>query len=118
MRFYTAERPWGDILPRYAFLEPILVDKSILEIGCGDGTGALFMKDRGARQILGLDQEEDLQLAKEKEDREGVSFAALQETRIDAPSASFDIVIDFDLAGTGRDGLMSEIQRVLKPTGF
>ncbi|MBW1810241.1 MAG: methyltransferase domain-containing protein [Deltaproteobacteria bacterium] len=119
MSLYATDKPWGDILPRYIFLESLLVDKKVLELGCNDGTGTIFIKDREAQEVVGFDLEGPfLEKARSREPRAGVSFQAFDGRRIDLPTATIDVVIDFELAAREDNGLLAEIQRVLKPTGY
>ena len=119
MRFYVDQKPWGDILPRYAFLETLYSGKRILEIGCGDGTGSVFLKERGADQVRGVDLDGPaLQQAQQRAALDGVSFGEFDGAQLDSPSATFDIVVGFDISTWLESGLLNEIQRVLRPTGF
>ncbi len=119
MRYYASDKPWGDILPRYAFLGTLFEGLGILEIGCGDGSGAMFLKERGADHVVGVDLPgPDLDAALELEPLEGISFKALEAGRIDAPSAAFDVVIDFELGAEQQAGEFEEVIRLLKPTGI
>jgi len=119
VRFYLAEKPWGDILPRYAFLEFLYSGKRVLEIGCGDGAGATFLKERGAEQVLGVDLDGPaLNQAQQRSSVSGVSFGRFDGVQLDSPSATFDIVVGFDISDRLQGGLLDEIQRVMKPTGF
>src|SRR5689334_16656219 len=50
----------GDVLPRYLFLEPLLVGKRVLEIGAvslAAGVGARFLKERAAEYVASLDSD-------------------------------------------------------------
>ena len=118
MRYYASDKPWGDILPRYAFLGTLFEGLRILEIGCGDGSGAMFLSERGADQVVGVDiPGSGLNAALGLDPVEGVSFKALEAGRVDAPSAAFDVVIDFELGSDIQVGTFEEVMRVLKPTG-
>jgi ubiquinone/menaquinone biosynthesis C-methylase UbiE len=119
MRLYSAEKPWGDVLPRYAFLEPVFLNQKVLEIGCGDGSGAFFLKKRGAKEVVGTDLEgPELDAAKKQRKVRGVSFNPFDGQQLDSADSAFDVVIDFHLAAAMNPELLEEIRRVLKPEGY
>ncbi len=119
MRFYSAGIPWGDILPRYAFLEPLLVDKRILEVDCGDGTGAKYLLKKGAAHVTGVKANEEIQPhdVNHQESSEGLLLTHYDGSSLDFASASFDMVCAFSLTDRMDPSLLSEIERVLKPNG-
>ena len=119
MRLYSAEKAWGDFLPRYAFLEPVFLKKKVLEIGCGDGSGAFFLKNRGAKEVVGTDLEgPGLEAARKHRKVRGVSFKPFDGQRLDSPESSFDVAVDFNLSASLSPELLDEIRRVLKPEGY
>src|SRR5262245_27228285 len=42
-------------LPLYAYLEPLLTGRRILEIGAGSGAGAEYLASRGATRVVSID---------------------------------------------------------------
>src|SRR5262249_17480752 len=42
-------------LPLYAYLEPLLLGRRVLEVGSGDGSGADYMATRGASLVVAVD---------------------------------------------------------------
>ena len=119
MRLYSAEKPWGDVLPRYAFLETVFEGKKVLEIGCGDGSGTFFLKNRGAKEVVGTDLEgPEFEAARKHRKVRGVSFKPFDGQRLDSPESSFDVVVDFHLSASMSPEFLDEIQRVLKPEGY
>ena len=119
MRFYAGSRPWGDILPRYAFFEPLFADKKVLEVGCGDGSGARFLLEHGAGSVTSL----ALDAADSAVDDPGAIGAGMTFSRFDGlrlafDDGSFDLVVDFDLSCVAGGQRLAEIARVLGPGGL
>lgn len=97
---------------------------TVLEIGCGNGTGTgLIFELFGAREVHAFDIDPDMverartRLSHFKPDQLSISVG--DATRIDAEDASFDAVIDFAILHHIPDWQMAitEIRRVLKPGG-
>lgn len=116
MRDYSADKPWGDILPRLSFLEPLLDEKDVLEIGCGDGTSAALMREKWANSVIGLERSGlELEKALSKQ-TDNLKFDRWLGNRLDFEDASFDIVIAFEIEH--QLSLLPEIKRILKEDGF
>ncbi len=119
MDVYALDRSWPEILARYLFLESLLVDKRVLELGCQDGTGAIFLKEHGAKQVIGLEREgAALSAARALPVRRGVTFQAVAGKHLDLPDADFDLVFHFELPRQVDTVWLQEIKRVLKPEGW
>jgi chromosome segregation ATPase/SAM-dependent methyltransferase len=119
MRHYTAARAWGDILPRYVFLEPLLRGKRVLELGCADGVGAAFLLARGASSVQAMDREgPELAAALRASRRPGLAFRAHDGRRLELPSAAFDVAVAFELGERFDSVLLGELERVLRPEGL
>jgi SAM-dependent methyltransferase len=95
--------------------------KTVLEYGCGPGSAAFFLAERGAT-VTGIDiSEVAIRQAKEQGDRissPGVTFRTMDAEALEFADDSFDIV-----CGTGIlhhldvERAFSEIARVLRPAG-
>ncbi len=119
MRLYSSDCFWGDILPRYSFLEPLVTGKRIIEIDCGDGSGVMYLHQCGASEVLGIEKEDYLlHKALERTQIEGVGFRSYDGIRIEAPTGAYDMVIGANLRLDADRSLLTEIQRVLHPTGY
>lgn len=118
MQYYSTGRPWGDILPRYTFLESLFSDKRVLEIGCGDGSGAVFLSERGAAQVVAVDREgAELTAARKRSVPTTVAFRSYDGRRLDLSTESIDATVAFGLEPSDGE-LLSEIERVLTSDGI
>lgn len=108
-------------LKPYEFLRKNVKGKSVLEIGCGDGYGAVYLAEIAA-SIIGIDYEEDTVLkAQNKYRAPNLSFVCMDATELKFEDNSFDAVCSFQvIEHIPEDKLLSyllEIKRVLKENG-
>jgi SAM-dependent methyltransferase len=111
--YYTLIKKIGDVSGR-----------SVLDVGCGEGTVARLLKSQGAFRVVGVDLSEGMvELAREQENRQGSGVEYLcRDLRMLETIGQFDLVIAsfiFTLAHT-RDNLLKMCQAVhanLKPGG-
>jgi ubiquinone/menaquinone biosynthesis C-methylase UbiE len=121
LRFATRERAFkGRLLDQAR-----VADDDVLDLGCGTGTLALWMKQRapGAR-VVGLDGDERmLAKARAKAARAGVEISFDEGLSFDLPypDGSFDRVVTslffHHLADRDKERTIAEIARVLRPGG-
>lgn len=74
-------------------LVPDLVDKKVLDLGCGFGWHSRYFYDQGAKQVIGIDlSEKMIQTAREMTNQEGVEFklGAIEDMAFEA--GSFDMI--------------------------
>ncbi len=110
---YTLMKKIGDVSGR-----------SVMDVGCGEGTLARLLKSQGASRVVGLDLSERMvELAKQQENRQGSGVEYLcRDLLMLETIGQFDLVIAsfiFTLAHT-RDNLLKMCQAVhanLKPEG-
>ena len=91
---YAAEH-----VARYAMLAPFVRGKRVLDIACGEGYGSWFLKEWGAREVVGVDISADaIDAAQKFFSREGVSFLAGDACRAQdfLAHASFDLIVSFE----------------------
>jgi 2-polyprenyl-3-methyl-5-hydroxy-6-metoxy-1,4-benzoquinol methylase len=92
---------------------------TVLDIGCGEGYGVSRMA-ANAGYVLGVDVEPDVVTVVTRRYRDTrVRFACMDGMRLAVRSASVDLVTSFQVLEhvPDPDALVSEIARVLRPTG-
>ncbi|HHX79931.1 MAG TPA: class I SAM-dependent methyltransferase [Acholeplasmataceae bacterium] len=101
-------------------LMPDLIDKQVLDLGCGFGWHCIYAIENGASSVVGVDiSQKMLEVAREKTHYHQVKYILSAMEDIDFPDESFDIILsslafhyvaDYEL-------LIKKIYRMLKPGG-
>jgi SAM-dependent methyltransferase len=112
-------RSWLRRLPRYQYLADLIVDRQVLELGCGSGYGTRFLADLGAKHVIGLDPSaERIREARAQHRLTAVEFRVGDAGQLEVDDQSVDLVLIPDGAGIlRRPAALEEIRRVLQPTG-
>lgn len=118
-------RDWRDHELETQFLryfDPEVVrDKDVLDFGCGNGSLSFVMAGFGARSCIGIDLDrEKVSFAKKKVEDQPIRFEyATDDTTIDLPSDSVDVICCFDVMEhiMKYEAIMREWLRVLRPGG-
>jgi len=106
-------------LVRYAFVQEWLGDRDVLEVGCGNGTGAALLADRSRHVVSGDVSGDVVARARLRTTRPNLEFRAIDPLAIDLPDASFDVVSVPAAEAWIRDArFLAEIRRVLRPGGL
>lgn len=122
----------GDSLQRaMARTNEVMADRAgvpegatVLDVGCGYGATALFLAAERGCNVTGINiSEKELDLARERADEAGlgdqVSFRYGDFHDIPFPDGSFDVVWSQEafLHGVGKQTILQECHRVLRPSG-
>lgn len=102
-----------------------VLNKSILDIGCGCGGAAIhFIKNHSVKSVLGIDTESLVirhaeELAAKYDISNLAQFRCVKPGPLDIPDESFDIVFSKEvfLHIQNKDNLIKDIYRILKPEG-
>ena len=84
----------GELLPRYVFLEPLIAERRVLEVGlvaATRGAGARFLAEKGARSVTALDPDPEAVQAARANASPGVDYQC--GGLADVPDGQFDLVI-------------------------
>ena len=106
---------------RYSFARPLCRRRYVLDLACGEGYGSAMVA-ADAERVLGVDiDEKTVASARERYAHvPNVDFQTGDAHSIDAPDASVDCVLAFEMIEHVDDPerVIAEIRRVLRPTGF
>src|SRR5262245_35440015 len=109
---------WYRRLPRYLYLEELIANREVVEIGCGLGVGCDFFAERGARTVRGVDRDEAvLERARRRYGRTGVDFLRWRDG-LPLRDASADFIAVPEAGQWLEEArFLEELRRVLKPAG-
>jgi SAM-dependent methyltransferase len=115
----SAKEVFGRRLPLYAYLEPLMDGRRVLEIGAGLGAGAAYLSGHGAAEVVGVDT--DVALVERARARNGaanLTFRAVGSLLEVVPGAPFDVVVVPDCeALLRRPEAIPSLGRMLAPGG-
>ena len=112
---------WYEHWHRYHFAAPLVRDRDVLDVACGEGYGSALLA-RSARRVTGV----DLAAAAVAHAREryaglgNLDFRAADCAALPFPDASFDAVVSFETIEhiVAQDAFLDEVRRVLRPEGL
>lgn len=118
MRAYVQEHYGLSILLK---MMPPIKCETVLEIGCGNGTGAkLAKKYLNPGRVCGIDLDERMiRTAVSRTRNTGIPFGVMDSTALGFPKETFNLVLDFGIIHhiPNWKDCIAEIYRVLKPGG-
>lgn len=107
-------------LNRYAFARPFCQGAKVLDAACGQGYGSYLMRTWGAREVVGIDIDEDaIKQANWLFKQDGLTYKQHTVEELPFEDHSFDLVVSFETIEhiDYPEKLLKEIKRVLKPGG-
>jgi len=114
------ENIYQEHISRYEFAARLTTNKVILDIACGSGYGASFLKKRGAKTVVGGDVHEDaIEYAKMRHEEE-LYFLRLDAMHLPFSKNTFDVIVSFETIEHLKDNrrFLSVCKEVLKKDGF
>ena len=86
----------------YRWIAPAAEDRHILDVGSGAGFGSAALRAAGARSVIGIDPDERAVEIATRLHGEDIRFAAAELLANGLADSSFDLVVCFEEAETGR----------------
>ena len=109
-------------LSQYTFAAGFIKGKVTLDIACGSGYGSNYLKQQGARLVVGGDISiEAIESAKQFcEGKEGIGFVPLDATKLPFANDSFEAIVSIETLEhlPQHDKFLQECRRVLKDGGI
>jgi ubiquinone/menaquinone biosynthesis C-methylase UbiE len=116
----TPDRVWQDHQARYQFASPLAVGRRVVDAACGTGYGSFMLAQAGASSVVGVDiSERALAFARQKYQRDNLSYFMADVTRLALPDGAADMVTSFETIEHVDDAeaALRELTRVLAPRG-
>ncbi|AZO42342.1 methyltransferase domain-containing protein [Mesorhizobium sp. M7D.F.Ca.US.005.01.1.1] len=125
---YTGERYHPELLDeirqehmhRYVWTLGMTDGLDVVDLACGEGFGSRILAER-ARSVIGVDvSDAAVQHAASRYTAANLSFICADATELPLEDHCADVVVSFETIEHLADqaGMLSEISRILKPTGF
>jgi len=99
-----------------------VTEKKVLDLGCGDGKHAVYIKELGALQVVGIDiNHEMIELAqRHTAGKSGISFLVSDGVEIPIDDSTIDLIVSNFVIHYFKDAhdIFNEINRVLNPGGY
>lgn len=108
-------------MAKFRFASDYVIDKYVLDAGCGAGQGAAYLSQNGARYVVGIDvSPESIVYARELFPKNNLSFVVMDALFLGFPDRTFDVVTSIEVIEHLRqpEQYISEIRRVLKDEGI
>ncbi|MCS6915382.1 MAG: methyltransferase domain-containing protein [Myxococcales bacterium] len=115
---------WHRRLARYLYLDAFITGRRVLEIGCGDGRAAVFLAQRGASHVVGIDfDEEAIGSGQQRNRHANLTLRLIDRADLTRPGGlgepGYDLILladNVDLLHS--DSFLEEIRRVRTPGGY
>jgi len=108
-------------ISRYIFSSQFVEGRLVLDIGCGIGYGASYLKRRGAYEVVACDYSEEAIISgRAHYKQEGLHFMRLDAQQLPFRTACFDVVIALEIIEhlNGWQAFPAECKRVLNESGI
>lgn len=112
---------WAEHYARYIFSSFFVRGKVVLDIACGSGYGSLYLAEKGAKKVFGIDNsEETIKYAKQTFPHPKVRYSVGDAQDLKLPDKSVDVVVSAETIEHVPDHkkFLSEVKRVLKKNGL
>ena len=126
-RLHPTRVPWYqkkmllEHLERYNFASNYIKNKTVLELGCGNGYGTHLLMKKGAKKIIGIDLDpKAITFANNNYSNKNIQYRSGDAETIRLPDSSIDIVVSFETIEhvPNPKKMVQTVQKVLKQDGI
>jgi SAM-dependent methyltransferase len=94
MSEFSAKEVFSRRLPLYAYLEPLLAGRRVVELGSGTGEGAAYLAAHGAAEVIAIDTDgAAVERARARYNAANITFRVAGGLLDVVPAAPFDVVV-------------------------
>lgn len=108
-----------DHLARYEYIKDLVIDKEILDCGCGNGYGSYYLS-LVAKKVTAVDiSDKAINFARNHYSHQNLEYKKMNVEDLDFNDDSFDVVVSFEVIEHLKNPLfyLKEIRRVLRESG-
>jgi SAM-dependent methyltransferase len=109
------------VINRYVFASRFIIDKLVLDLGCGRGYGSAYLTTKGGRLVVGGDYNRDaIYYCKNRYQQAFLHYICFDATHLPFRDNSFDVVVCFDVIEhvVNPRRLLAEARRILRDRGI
>ncbi len=117
---HLAELTAAEADAAYRWAATMLVGRTVLDLGCGDGSGAARLLDAGADSVIGVDEDAETIESATKIHGERARFLTALPVATGLAAASFEAICCFTAIESAPDpeAILAELARLLAPGGL
>lgn len=111
---------YDEHIVRYEFAQQFVPGKTVLDIACGSGYGAVALLQAGATKVIGVDADQEvITEARKQFSKTGLEFLLGDATAVPLEDSSIDVITSFETIEhiPNYEGYLRELVRVLTGEG-
>ena len=116
---HTLEGEWHSVLPRYLLVARTLLDKKVLELGCGNGIGTALLCHIGVTEVVAVDHRPDMiRAAAQQFSGFGARFVTGIYDELDLGDDKYDVILCLNPeVPIGDPAFLTQLKELLSPGG-
>lgn len=111
---------YAEHVSRYFFAGQFVQNKVVLDIACGSGYGSLYLSEKEAKKVVGVDNSQDaIDYAKSKYQKQNIEFLIENGEATSFKDDIFDVIVSNETIEhvNNQENFLKEIKRILTKEG-